>query len=909
MKPSLLRAKISMPPVRPDLVKRMHLIERLNDGLFHDNLFTRRFTLISAPAGYGKTTLVRQWMSHWEFRGGCFSLDEGDNDPAIFWTYLVSSFQTVYPNLGINLMTFLSSFTFASGELSSKGFYLSEYLLTDFINDLMEIPEPMVLILDNLHLITDSNILNSLVFLIENLPPKVHLMITSRNDPPWPLVRWRARGDMVEIRQEDLRFTQKEADRFLHEIMHLELSSQNVSSLTSRTEGWITGLQMAAISMRGKDDFDAFTKAFTGSNRFVLDYLREEVLQSQPELIKKFLLQTSILGSFTDSLCDAVIGRDGSLEVLEILEGANLFIIPLDDERKWYRYHSLFADLLRRQLLLTNPQLIPQLNLRASKWYEKNGFFAEAIDRAVTAGELGKASDILNNHIDALWQQCGYIRVNLWLETLPDEHIQKRPLLCLMHAIMFLMSARIKEAEERLMDAERYIESENNSSANRTQESDDKANSILLGIAAVIHGYIAIFKGDITAIGHYSRQALQYLPPGNMWRCSALITLGDALVLQGDVDAANGAYQDALNEGKSMTNAFCVLFAGYKLGIHLWNQGRLEDVAKLCESELLYAEENSFSRFPRAGSLWGMWGEIKRERGQLNEALEYTQKGCALSKSEETVLAGCSLCLLRVLFSMKEYEEAEKKLKELEILMGQSTLPIWLVNLITSLKARLCIAKGDLKSAEKWVEGRKQQGDLNFSPMCDSENLVLVRFMWASDQLEESFQYLGRFYDAVKNEQRLKTVIEVLILKSMISQEMKCESEALAALMEALTLAEPEGYIQVFIDESQPMKRLLKKAIEYNMASAYAGRLLIAFPALEPDETPESSSLSIQEPLSNREMEVLALMANGLTNQDIAKRLFLSLSTVKWHTSNIYGKLDVENRTGAVARARALGIL
>jgi LuxR family maltose regulon positive regulatory protein len=649
----LLTTKLYIPPARPKLVSRPRLIERLNAGLH------RKLTLVSAPAGFGKTTLLSEWthagVRSREYGVGSkeyaserpptpysllptpffawISLDESDNDPIYFLAYLIAALQTNETNIGRGVLS----------ALQSPQPPPTEAILTTLINEIAAIPDRIVLVLDDYHLIDAQPIHDALTFLLRHLPPQVHLVIAAREDPPLPLARLRARGQLTELRATDLRFTSSEAAEFLNQVMGLDLSAEDIAALERRTEGWIAGLQLAAISMRGHKDVSGFIQSFTGSHRFVLDYLVEEVLERQSESIQNFLLQTAILDRLTGSLCDTLTGQDNGQATLEKLEHANLFIVPLDEERRWYRYHHLFSDLLRQRLRQTQPEQIPMLHHRASEWCEQNGFTDEAIEYALRGEDFERAADLIEKSVDAIWQRGGHTKLRRWLAGLPVELVFSKPHLCIFHAWGLFVSGQQDAAEQSLQAAEKALDlslvlSPVEGSGRATETSPIERDQPpgpdrkkIQGRAATIRAFMASFRGDVPGIIQYARQALDHLPERDLaWRSSAAIALGDAHSFNGQSMAAYRVRLEALEASRAAGNIYMVLIASMKLAVTMRQQGRLERVIEICQQQLQLANESGLSQTAVVGWLLAIWGEVLAELDDLDRAVHQAIKGVEL---------------------------------------------------------------------------------------------------------------------------------------------------------------------------------------------------------------------------------------------------------------------------------------
>jgi LuxR family maltose regulon positive regulatory protein len=918
----LLQTKLHIPPIRSGLVRRPRLLEHLNAGL------DRKLSLMSAPAGFGKTTLVSEWLDdlrvdaagETRIVGGTawLSLDEGDNDPTRFLAYLTAALQTIEPDIGKGM----------SVALQSSEPPPAEAALASLINDIAAIPATMILALDDYHLINAQPIYDALAFLLKHLPPRMHLVIATREDPHLPLARLRARGQLTELRASDLRFTSSEAAEFLNRVMGLDLSAEDIAALETRTEGWIAGLQLAAISMQGHKDTTGFVKSFTGSHRFVLDYLVEEVLEQQSESVRAFLRQTSVLDRLTGPLCDALTGQDNGQATLKMLERANLFIVPLDEERRWYRYHQLFADLLRQRQRQTQLEQAPTLHHRASEWYEQNGFADEAIEHALRAGDFERAAYLIEERVDVLWQRGEHIKLRRWLAGLPVELVFSKPHLCILHAWHLFTSGQHHAAETSLQAAEQALET---SIAGATEtlplqqgQPPDIDRMMLQGRMAAIRAFLACYRGDLSETIQYARQALENLPgQDSNWRGTAAIALGDAYSFRGELSAAYRARLQALEASSAGGNIYMI--ATLKLADTHRQQGQLRRTIELCQQQWDLAQEIGLSQTVAAGWLLAIWGEALAELNDLDGAVRQALKGVKLTErgKDVMVIGQSNLCLMRVLFSRRDLAGADKIIRKMENIARRHDVPPFITNRIAAWQARLWLARGNLGAASQWVGERRLDAVEGPTLLREVEYMVLARILVAQGRLDETASLLQRLLDTAQAGGHTSRAIEILMLQALAFQAGGEPARAMTTLDKALILAEPAGFVRIFVDEGSPMAQLLYQAAAWGMMPEYTARLLAAFekdamkdqgPLRATEVSPSSSAAlggpsSLLEPLSERELVVLQLIAEGLTNREIASRLFLSLNTVKAHTRSIYGKLGVGSRTQAVARARASGVL
>jgi ATP/maltotriose-dependent transcriptional regulator MalT len=934
MSTPILATKVYIPPPRPKVILRPRLNERLNEGLH------RKLTLISAPAGFGKTTLVNAWVAaRTEDRGlrtetvtsslspqssalstrvAWLSLDNADNDPTRFLTYFVVALQTIAPTIGAGVL----------GVLQSPQPPPTEAMLTALLNDITTIPDHFVLVLDDYHVIDATPVDLALAFLLEHLPPQMHLVITTREDPQLPLARLRVRDQMTELRAADLRFTPTEAAAFLSQVMDLDLSTADVAALESRTEGWIAGLQLAALSMRGRDDIAQFVRAFAGDNHYIVDYLVDEVLQRQPERVRSYLLQTAILDRLSGPLCDAVTGQAEGNARLEALERGNFFVVPLDDTRHWYRYHHLFAEVLAAHLRAEQPDQVAPLHRRASAWYEQHGSAADAIRHAQAAEDFERAADLIELAIPEMRRRKQGATMLGWLKALPDELIRFRPVLSAGYAWALLAGGELEAVEARLQDAERWLDT---SFDMRERLQARSAEMVVVDEAEFrrLPGAIAVFRaahaqalGDVPETMKYARRALDLVPEDDhLWRGAAQALMGLASWTSGDLETAYQTYANGTARVKMAWNLADAISNAIALADIRIAQGRLHEAMSIYEQSLQLATEQGES-VQGIADLYVVMSELHREHNDLDAAMQHLLKSKELVERTgipENRYRWC-VTMARLREAQGDLEGALDLLNEAERLYVRDFSPN--VRPVAALKTRVRVAQGRLGEALGWVREQGLSVDDDLSYLREFKHLTLARVLLArskSDRTDRSMHgavgLLERLLKAAEERGRTGSVIEILVVQALAHQAHDDIPAALVPLQQALTLAEPEGYVRMFVDEGPPMAQLLREAAARRIMPDYTGKLLAACEAEQQrsaGESPLPTSPAAQpliEPLSQRELAVLRLFTTELSGPEIAQELVVALSTVRTHTKSIYSKLNVNSRRAAVKRAAELDLL
>jgi LuxR family maltose regulon positive regulatory protein len=902
--PRLLQTKLHVPRPRPGAIVRPRLAHRLSLGI------ESKLTLVSAPPGFGKSTLVGGWIAahRSESAAAWLSLDAEDNDPATFWTYVVAALQTAAPDVGATALSALES---PQPQ--------TELALRALLNELSVLPNDVVVVLDDYHVIDRAEVHDGVAFVLDRLPPTVHVIIATRADPPLPLARLRARGELVEIRAADLRFTPDEAASYLNGTMGLDLAGGDVAALEARTEGWIAALQLAALSIPGRGDVSSFIASFAGDDRYIVDYLVDEVLARQSEDVRSFLLQTAILDRLTGSLCDDVSGREDGRAMLDALDRANLFLVALDDQRRWYRYHHLFADVLRSRLLNEQPDAVPELHRRASDWFERNGERSEAIRHAMAAGDFPRAADLIEPAIRELSRARREATLRRWMDALPGPLFESRPVLAAGYAGVLMQMGEFERVDALLRSAERWLETTDRN-VDRDRETAetvvidrDDLRRLPAELAMLRAGYARI-TGDLAGTMGHAHRALEVVDRNDhLARGGAASLLGLAHWELGDLAVAYRWFaegMESLDKGAYVSDVVggAVTLADIRIA-----QGRLDDAMRTYERGLRLALDRPGPPLRGAADMHVGMTDVLRERNDLAIAGEHLAASRALG--DENGLPKnpyrWRVAAAAVRHAEGDVAGALDLLHQAEGVFFSDFSPD--VRPIPAMKARLWIVQGKLAEARDWARANGVTATDEISYVRAFEHATLVRLLLAEGgregaeaRLDEAIDLTRRLVAEAERGGWNGAAIDALVAQALARHSHGDLPGALDSLALAFGLAEPEGYVRIFVDEGPAMDALLKEAARQGLAPSYIALLQAAFATTR---GVAQRKRSLVEPLSDRELEVLRLLTTDMSGPEIAAHLVVSLHTVRTHTKNIYAKLGVSSRRAAVRRAAEFELL
>ncbi len=902
----ILATKLFIPPTRLDLVPRPQLINKMNAGL------RGKLTLVSAPAGYGKTTLVSAWAQQSGKPVVWLSLDENDNDLVRFLTYLIAGMQQMNGEIGVDIL-----YTLETSQIPQ-----AEILITMLVNQIASIRDEFILVLDDCHRIDNQSIFGALEFLVNHLPPGMHLTLIGRVDPPIQLARLRVGRQLVEIRSDDLRFTHAEAATFLNDLMGLNLLPEDIAALEARTEGWVAGLQLAALSLQGREDKHQFVTAFSGSHQYIIDYLVEEVLARQPAEIRAFLCQTSILDRLNASLCDVTLQISNSQQIIQELNRVDLFLIPLDSERHWYRYHHLFGDFLALCLEEEQSEVIPRLHLRAASWFEQNGFIPEALRHLLAAEDFVQAARLVENSARRMLERSELATLMKWVDYLPADHVCIRPWLCVYHAwALRLSGSRFEVVETRIRDVEEMLEkagwfASQDEPVKGSEISADEARS-LMGHIIALRAFQALYTDRIPQVIKLAQQAQTYQPKENFLRACIGFAIGWANRFSGDLQASSQAFDEAAAVSVASGNIYLAVAALCRSGYGQVMGGKLHQAMESFQEAVQIATRHDGRCLPVAGYAYVYMGGVYLEWNDLENAMRYSTEGTELCERVGYIMdqAVGYAYLAKAKLAEGDLDGAQDACQTAKQLSQRMNDYVYVRRWVEDCQLRLWLAQGNLDAAARWVQesGLSVDDELNF--LRDIEHIILARALVAlgreqpkSSNVEAALMLLARLRAMVEDAGWMGKAIEILVLQALAFQINGNQEQALTTLERALALAEPEGYVRTFVDEGEPMAELLRQAASRASAPDYIDKLLTGFtPQMALEQHPALDSYI--ESLSKRELTVLKLLATDLSGPEIAKELCVALSTVRYHTNNIYSKLSVHNRREAVRRAEELNLL
>jgi LuxR family maltose regulon positive regulatory protein len=879
----LILTKFYVPPVQKDLVERSHLHALLAGGI-HQPLI-----LVSAPAGYGKSALVAEWVTQLHLPFAWLTLDEADNEPLRFFLYFAAALQKADPSIGTEWMALLQA-----NQLPPQ-----ETLLTLLVNDLLGMKFELVCVLDDFHSIQDAFILATLLKLITLQPPTFHLVMITREDPALPLGRLRAHNQLTEIRANDLRFSKDETRHLFLDLMGIRLSDRDLSSLEERTEGWVVGLKLAGLSMRGSKDPSLIISSLNGNHRHILSYLTEEVLKIQPARLQEFLLQTSILTKLNAELCNAVTGQTDGAEILERLFSSNLFIIPLDDEGLWYRYHHLFADLLVSQLKRSQPERVKELHARASRWYECQSMAQDAIDHALTGEDFGRAMPLLEEHTWVLLNQ-GYVsRIEAWMQVIPAEWHTQSPRTNLGFAWMYMLRGNFPRVVPYLQRAESALEN----------RQDSKENANMRAECLALRANLLQAQGKITESIEAAQRSIQLADPADARLLGlAYLGLGAGYRQAVDFDRAVDALQRAVHASRVSGDAVTGALATTHLVLMSIQHGRLRFAAEVSSQILKWTESSNAAPPPIIGAVYGALGLVYYEWGQIEQARDYFLRGIHWGTflGHNASLIYTKLNLVRLLQAEGDFDNASQTMREAAELV-QAGAPGWLKPLLIAQQANLYLAEHNLVEAESVLRQGGITPETQAAHASDVIHLAWLRLLLRRGKAADAQQGIRlarQILSLAESGQRNATALQAWILGALLHSAAADPKTSLLWLERALEQAEPEGYIRVFVDEGKPLAALL----QHVSPSAYVKKILAAFPSSHGTGNVLPLTEKPIEALTERELDVLRLLSMGLTYAQIAERLVVSLNTVRYHVKGIYAKLAVEKQVQAVERGRALGL-
>lgn len=885
---TLVQTKLYIPPLRPNLVPRPHLFDKLNAGL------SGKLTLVSAPAGFGKSTLLSHWISQSEINFCWVTLEENDNDIIRFLAYFIAALQTIDVAVGDQLLSL-----FHSSQQEQV-----EAVLVPLINQVAQTKNRFALVLDDYHLIESQDIHQGLSFWLEHQPPTMHLVIAGRSDPPLPLAKMRARREMTEIRESDLRFSIDESDNLLNQFLGLNLSREDIKAMVNRTEGWIAGLQLASIALQGKKDMSGYIQGFTGSQEYIADYLSDEVMNHQSKQVQEFLLKTSILEHLSSQLCDAVTEQKDSQQILQQLRSSNLFLTPLDDQGQWFRYHQLFADLLHQRLLESHADEVPHLYLKASRWFEEKDLLAEAIEYALRGSYFDRAIALLESAAEETIKSSEIATFMRWIEKIPEDLVRSSVTLSIYYAWALLIR------NGRPQVAESYLES--------IVLQDSQVISRLMAVKSMLSMYQRQYP---TAVSLAS-QALEELPEDDiLFRELAAWNLSAALFMSGDKEGGEAILEEVAEVSRLSGNLLVAVIALCRLALARMQQGELHKPKELFQQALEIATDDQCNMLPVACEALIGLGTIHWELNELDLAHEYLLEGIELSKKwrQQSAIIGY-VTLAHLNQSQGDVTLAGQMMEKAKSLASGTIATEADDRYVALQQAHLWLRQEDLPAARRWAHECGFDDDTYRRELQTSDNIgahlirhyeliVLARILIAGKRLAEALELVDRIFPFMEKMGILEKMVEIHILKAIIYRGLVKSNRANSSLATAVSLAKPEGHIRPFLEEGSVLVQILKSVAAQGVETEFIHDILSASIESPSASFNQKKRLELVESLSDRELEVLQLLATDLTVPEIANKMYLAVSTVRSHVKNIYGKLNVHSRFEAVIKGQELGLL
>ena len=889
----MLLTKLHIPLAGNNIVHRSELFEKLNAGL------SRKLILISAPAGFGKTTIVSDWIDQNKIPTAWFSLDNGDNDPAVFLSYIISGIQSLQPTFGEGALKLLNSPNAPSVES----------IASLLINEILDINKNFLLVLDDFHLIKSNEVLKLVTYLLEHVPGNIHIVILTRSDPAIAVSRLRSQHQLVELRSADLSFSANDISILFNKKLKLGLSVDDVYSLETKTEGWIAGLQLTAISMQGRENLSGFIQDLKGDNRYILDYLMEEVLKIQTDDIKEFLLQTSILEQMSASLCNAVLSRNDSQVILESLEKDNMFVIALDEERNWYRYHHLFADLLKQRLNLSDKAAIIELHNKACNWFDQHKMFDFAIRHAIAIQNHERSLQLIGSVVEEMWEKGHHVAILNYGSLLPEELIKKSANFCLYYAWVLIISGQVQKGATFLNDAETVFESNYDKNI-----LPDKKN--LWGKITVASAYLHSQLNNPEKTIAYFKIALDNLgTEESLWLGWGWFAFGMAQFSLGDLSQSINSFNEAFKFGKQSRNIHLISTVAQRMSDSEQQLGHYRSAYEKCSDFITYMNDNGYSDIVNSdwsyaglhvtiGNTLYMWGNS-------DEAYESAQIAYMMYKESKDIMLGISVLLLNsmVLSTRGEEKESELMILEAEKLCENNQLLPYLYNMLQSLKLMFYLNMNQEEKAKIIVDKLKLRPTDKIDHLNEAVYLAYAYYLLVQGQIKEAGSILFQLHDITYSSKRVERLIAVKIIYSIYYKLTNDFDKAYEKLIEALALAAPENLVMFFIHTLSDIEGLLevifkKPACNEKIPPQFIENIKIAI-----ENNRKVLKKNNIEVLSIREIEIIKYIAIHLSNQEIADKLFISLNTVKTHLKNIFLKLEVDNRSKAVSKVKDIGLI